>query len=568
MRSLSQLTLCDNRQVTPDQLSTAVRAAVGALVERGDLQVAVPDSVVVERPRQAGHGDYATNVAMRLAKPSGKAPRDVATLIGDELLGSGDVAEYEVAGPGFLNLTLNAEALGSLAGEIVAAGDKYGFGTALAGQRINLEYVSSNPTGPVTLASARWAAVGDALVSILRASGADVASEYYFNDAGSQIDRFAASLYAAAHSEDVPEDGYRGEYVADVAKHVVAASPGVLGEPREQALETFRVVGIEKMFVDIRATLGSFGVDFDRYFNERELHDGGADSDVSQAIARLRTAGHVYDDDGAVWLRTTTFGDDKDRVLIRNTGAPTYFAADVAYYANKRERGFGKVVLILGADHHGYIGRMRALAAAFGDNPDETLEILIGQMVTLSRGGELVKMSKRAGNIVTLDQLVEAVGKDAGRYAMARSSIDSSMDIDIDLWAKRTADNPVFYVQYAHARLSSLARNAADLGLARGSSYDASLLTHEREVALLTMLGEYPRIVAGAAELREVHRIARYAEQLAAAYHKFYDSCRVLPMGDEPATDLTTARLWLCEATRVVLANALGLLGVSAPEQM
>lgn len=551
--------------MTPEELSALIRRALGALADRGELSVELPDTVVVERPRQAGHGDFATNVAMRLAKPAGMPPRELAAKIATELEQDDAIDRVEVAGPGFLNITLNAASLGSLAGSIVAAGESYGAGDAMAGQRINLEFVSANPTGPVTLASARWAAVGDALVRIMRACGADVASEYYFNDAGSQIDRFAASLYASAHGEPVPEDGYHGAYVGDVARYVVAQVPSVLEQPRDEALETFRKVGIDKMFSDIKATLEEFGVHFDRFFNERELHDDG---DVQSSIEMLRENGHIYEQDDALWLRTTTFGDDKDRVLIRGGGAPTYFAADVAYYANKRARGFDRAILILGADHHGYIGRMRAMAAATGDDPDQTLEILIGQMVTLSRDGETVKMSKRAGNVVTLDDLVAAVGNDAGRYAMARSSIDSSMDIDLGLWERKTADNPVFYVQYAHARLSSLQRNAADLGIERGDAYDASLLTHEKEVALLTALAGYPRVVASAGELREVHRIARYAESLAADYHRFYDACRVLPMSGEQPDATTVARLWLCEATRVVLANALGLLGVSAPEQM
>lgn len=542
-----------------------IQAALRSIVERGELSVDVPDSVVVERPRQSGHGDFATNIAMRLAKPAGKPPRDVAAIIAAELLGDDAIERADIAGPGFLNITLSSASLGALAGTIVAKGELYGHGEAMAGQRINLEFVSANPTGPVTLASARWAAVGDALVRIMRACGADVASEYYFNDAGSQIDRFAASLLAAALGRPIPEDGYHGTYIADVAAHVTSAVPEALTQAEPEALETFRSVGIEKMFTDIKQTLLDFGVDFDRFFNERELHDDG---DVHGAIDRLRELGHIYEQDDAIWLRTTTFGDDKDRVLIRGGGAPTYFAADVAYYANKRDRGFDRAMLILGADHHGYIGRMKAMAAALGDDPDQSLEILIGQMVTLSREGQTVKMSKRAGNVVTLEDLVQAVGNDAGRYAMARSSIDSSMDIDLGLWERKTADNPVFYVQYAHARLSSLQRNAADLGIERGDAYDASLLTHEKEVALLTTLAGYPRVVAGAGELREVHRIARYAETLAAAYHKFYDSCRVLPMSGQQADETTTARLWLCEATRVVLANALGLLGVSAPQQM
>ena len=551
--------------MTPEELSAVIQAALRAIVERGDLTVDVPDDIVVERPRQSGHGDFATNIAMRLAKPAGKPPRDVAAAIAAELERNDAIDKVMVAGPGFLNITLSSATLGALAGTIIEKGATYGRNEAMSGRRINLEFVSANPTGPVTLASARWAAVGDALVRIMRASGADVASEYYFNDAGSQIDRFAASLYAAAQGKPIPEDGYHGGYIADVARHVIDSAPQVLGQPEAEALETFRKVGIDKMFTDIRETLSAFGVEFDRFFNERELHDGG---DVQSAIAKLRELGHIYEKDDALWLRTTTFGDDKDRVLIRGGGAPTYFAADVAYYANKRSRGFERAMLILGADHHGYIGRMRAMSAAMGDDPDENLEILIGQMVTLSREGETVKMSKRAGNVVTLDDLVAAVGNDAGRYVMARSSMDSSMDIDLGLWERKTADNPVFYVQYAHARLSSLQRNAADLGIVRGTSFDASLLTHEKEVALLTTLAGYPRAVASAAELREVHRIARYAETLAAAYHKFYDSCRVLPQSGEHPDEVTTARLWLCEATRVVLANALGLLGVSAPQQM
>lgn len=551
--------------MTPEDLSTVIRDALGALVERAELSVDVPDTVVVERPRQAGHGDFSTNVAMRLAKPAGMPPRDLAALVAAELTKSDAIDSVDIAGPGFLNITLNSASLGALAGTIVDSGADYGTSQAMAGERINLEFVSANPTGPVTLASARWAAVGDALVRIMRACGADVASEYYFNDAGSQIDRFAASLLAAAHGQPVPEDGYRGSYVTDVARHVVDQEPGVLSQPEPEALETFRRVGIEKMFADIQRTLADFGVHFDRYFNERELHEG---KDVERAIEMMRDNGHIYEKDDALWLRTSTFGDDKDRVLIRGGGAPTYFAADVAYYANKRARGFDRAILILGADHHGYIGRMRAMAAATGDDPDRTLEILIGQMVTLSRNGETVKMSKRAGNVVTLDDLVAAVGNDAGRYAMARSSMDSSMDIDLGVWERRTADNPVFYVQYAHARLSSLQRHAAALGIDRGEGYDPALLSHEREVALLTALAGYPGVVAAAGELREVHRVARYAESLAAAYHRFYDACRVLPMGDEQADATTIARLWLCEATRVVLSNALGLLGVSAPENM
>jgi len=319
------------------------------------------------------------------------------------------------------------------------------------------------------------------------------------------------------------------------------------------------------MFAEIRKSLHEFGVDFDVYFHENSLHESGA---VQRAVERLRAQGHIYESDGAVWLRTTDFGDDKDRVVIKSDGQPAYISGDLAYYLDKRERGFDRVVIMLGADHHGYIGRLMAMCACFGDEPGRNLEILIGQMVNLLRDGQPLRMSKRAGTVLTMEDLVEAIGVDAARYALARYSMDSNIDIDLDVWTKQTNDNPVFYVQYAHARIASLLRNAEELGVRRGDDLDPSLLGHERENELLGTLGEFPRAVAAAAELREPHRVARYLEQLAGTYHRFYDACRVLPMGDEPATDLTRARLWLVEATRIVLANGLGLLGVSAPERM
>jgi arginyl-tRNA synthetase len=508
---------------------------------------------VIERPKSRDHGDYATNIALRLAKPAGRRPRDVAE----------GVAAVDVAGPGFLNITLENAAQGALVETIIAAGTSYGYTTALSGQKINLEFVSANPTGLLHLAHVRWAAVGDAMARLLAASGARVTTEYYFNDAGSQIDRFAASLYAVAQGEQVPADGYHGEYVIEVAQQVVADHPGVLDQPRAIALEVFQVHGIEQMFAQIRAGLDRFGVHFDVYFNERDLHRLGR---IEETVVRLRTQGHVYEKDGAVWLRTTDFGDDKDRVIVRSDGRPTYFCADLAYYVDKRDRGFDRVVIILGADHHGYVPRMRALVRGLGEDPDQTLEIPIGQMVT-ARGG---KMSKRAGNVLTLDDLIEAVGVDAGRYAMVRSSMDSAIDIDLDLWASRTSENPVFYVQYAHARIASLLRNAADLSIDSGdvTAADLSRLREEREGDLLAALGEFPRVVTAAAELRAPHRVARYLEELAGTYHRFYDDCRILPRGDEDPAPEMVPRLWLCEATRLVLANGLGLLGVSAPDRM
>ncbi|MGY1793482.1 arginine--tRNA ligase [Geodermatophilus sp. SYSU D00525] len=553
--------------MTPEQLRDLVRTAVAAVVERGTLAVAVPDDVLVERPKNPEHGDYATNVALRLAKPAGMPPRAVADLLAEELRAQPGVERVDVAGPGFLNVTLAQGALGRIAVQAVTAGEAYGRTATLAGQRLDLEFVSANPTGPVHIGGSRWAAVGDAIGRLLQAGGADVTREYYINDAGAQIDRFARSLQAAAKGEPVPEDGYGGAYIADIAAAVVAEVPDVLDRDDEAQRQAFRDRGVALMLDEIRRSMEGFGVDFDVWFSEKSLYDTGA---VDKALARLREQGHVYESDGAVWLRTTDFGDDKDRVLVKADGETTYFASDCAYYLDKRARGFDRVVIMLGADHSGYVGRYKALVAATGDDPDTHLEILIGQLVNLLRDGEPVRMSKRAGTIVLLSDLTDAIGVDAARYALARASVDQTIDIDVELWSRRTNDNPVFYVQYAHARISSVLRNAADLGLGLGDAdgVDPGLLTHERENDLLRAIGEFPRVVSSAAELRAPHRVARYLEELAGTYHRFYDVCRVLPRGDEEATPLTTARLWLCAATAVVLRNGLGVLGVSAPERM
>ncbi|MGY1811966.1 arginine--tRNA ligase [Blastococcus sp. SYSU D00820] len=553
--------------MTPEQLRDVVRTAVGAAVERGTLAVAVPDDLVVERPKNPEHGDYATNVALRLAKPAGRPPREVAEAVAAELRALDGIERVDVAGPGFLNITLAQGALGRIAVEAVTAGERYGRTDALAGQRLNLEFVSANPTGPVHIGGSRWAAVGDAIGRLLETGGAEVTREYYINDAGAQIDRFARSLQAAATGRPVPEDGYGGTYIADIAASVVAEVPDVRERDEDEQRQVFRDRGVALMLDEIRRSMEDFGVGFDVWFSEKSLYDTGA---VEKAITRLREQGHVYESEGAVWLRTTDFGDDKDRVLVKADGETTYFASDCAYYLDKRARGFDRVVIMLGADHSGYVGRYKALVAAAGDDPDTHLEILIGQLVNLLQGGEPVRMSKRAGTIVLLSDLVDAIGVDAARYALARASVDQQIDIDVELWSRQTNDNPVFYVQYAHARISSVLRNAADLGLALGeaSDVDAALLAHERENDLLRALGEFPRILASAAELRAPHRVARYLEELAGTYHRFYDSCRVLPRGDEEAGPLTTARLWLCAATAVVLRNGLGVLGVTAPERM
>ncbi|MFD4181614.1 arginine--tRNA ligase, partial [Rhodococcus sp. NPDC058514] len=514
-------------------------------------------------PRNPEHGDYASNVAMQVGKKAGANPRELATWLAEALTATDGIETVEVAGPGFLNIRLAAAAQGVIVANAIAAGDGFGSSQALAGRRVNLEFVSANPTGPIHLGGTRWAAVGDALGRILAAQGADVTREYYFNDHGAQIDRFARSLIAAASGEPAPEDGYAGAYISDIAAEVLRQRPDALSLSDGDRQEAFRAVGVALMFDHIKKTLHEFGTDFDVYFHENSLFESGA---VESAVATLKTSGNLYEEDGAWWLKSTDFGDDKDRVVIKSDGNAAYIAGDIAYFQDKRSRGFDLCIYMLGADHHGYIGRLKAAAAAFGDDPD-TVEVLIGQMVNLVRDGVAVKMSKRAGTVITLDDLVEAIGVDAARYAMIRSSVDSSLDIDLELWASTTSENPVYYVQYAHARLASLGRNASELGISTENP-KLELLTHDREGDLIRTIGDYPKVVAAAAELREPHRIARYMEELAGTYHRFYTDCRVLPQGDEPAGDLHTARLALCAATRQVLANGLAVLGVSAPERM
>jgi len=559
--------------VTPDQLSQALADALAAAVADGTFALApadLPAHVHIERPRQREHGDWATNVALQLAKKAGMNPRAFAEELARRLGATAGIAAVEIAGPGFLNIRLDTAAAGELARTVVEAGPAYGRNEAEAGHTVNLEFVSANPTGPLHIGGVRWAAVGDSLARVLQAAGAQVTREYYFNDHGAQIDRFARSLVARARGEEAPEDGYGGQYISEIADQVVADAlaagepdPTTLGD--DEALEAFRARGVELMFTEIKKSLHEFGVDFDVYFHEDSLHESGA---VERAVARLRELGHVFDADGATWLRTTDFGDDKDRVVIKSDGEAAYIAGDIAYYLDKRERGFDRVVMMLGADHHGYVGRMRAVAAAFGDDPDVNLEILIGQLVNLVRDGQPVRMSKRAGTVVTIDDLVDAVGVDAARYSLARSSADSAIDLDLDLLASAKNENPVYYVQYAHARTVNVGRNAADAGVRREDGFDASLLDDESESVLLGELAQFPRVVAQAANLREPHRVARYLEELAGAYHTWYGRRRVTPFGDEEVSDVHRTRLWLNDATRQVIANGLGLLGVSAPERM
>ncbi|MFD6353269.1 arginine--tRNA ligase [Nocardia tengchongensis] len=552
--------------MTPADLADLLRAtAAKVLVERGSDPAVLPDEVKVERPRNPEHGDYATNVAMQVGKKAGMNPREFATLLAEALTAAEGIDVAEVAGPGFLNIRLAKSAQGAIVAKILEAGANFGTADTLAGTKINLEFVSANPTGPIHLGGTRWASVGDALGRILASQGGDVTREYYFNDHGAQIDRFANSLVAAALGQPTPEDGYAGDYIDDIADTVVKANPGVLELPETERHELFRSAGVELMFAHIKKTLHEFGTDFDVYFNESSLFASGA---VEKALDELKASGNLYEKDGAWWIASTEYGDDKDRVVIKSDGNSAYIGGDIAYFQNKRSRGFDLCIYMLGADHHGYIGRLKAAAAAFGDNPD-TVEVLIGQMVNLVKDGAAVRMSKRAGTVVTLDDLVEQIGVDAARYSLVRSSVNSSIDIDLDLWTRQDSENPVYYVQYAHARTNQIIGNAAAFDYASVAP-DFALLTDAREGELIRTLGEYPRVVATAAEMREPHRVVRYLEELAGAYHPFQSdkTLRVIPQGDDVVTPLNAARLELVKATRQVLANGLGLLGVNAPERM
>ncbi|MDN3904069.1 arginine--tRNA ligase [Arthrobacter sp. YD2] len=549
--------------MTPEELSSAVTACLQDAIDAGDFSIELPGEVRVERPKNRDHGDWATNIALQLSKQAGMNPRQFAGILKGRLEQIDGVAKVDIAGPGFLNITLDAGAAGELVKTIVDAGPAYGTSEILKGTRINLEFVSANPTGPIHLGGTRWAAVGDALARVFESQGADVTREYYFNDHGAQIDRFARSLLASAKGEPAPEDGYAGEYIVDIANRVLAAEPGIVDLPDDEAQERFRAVGVDFMFGDIKESLHNFGVDFDVFFHEDSLHEGGQ---VEKLLEQLKGSENLYEKDGAWWLNSSEFGDDKDRVVIKSDGNAAYIAGDIAYIQNKRERGFDLNVYMLGADHHGYVARLKAAAAALGHDP-ECVEVLIGQMVNLVKDGKPVRMSKRAGTVVTLEDLVDAVGVDAARYTLARFSADSNIDVDLDLLTKRSNENPVFYVQYAHARTHALARNAEAAGV-DDSAFDASLLTHPTESALLAALGQYPGVVAQASAFREPHRVARHLEVIAGTYHRWYDACRIAPQGDEEITDTNRTRLWLNLAARQVLANGLDLLGVSAPERM
>ena len=554
--------------MNPDTLAAALLNVVTPIAAslRPDEALNLTESdVVLERPRNRDHGDWASNLAMRLAKPLGTNPRALAEQIATALADVDGVASAEVAGPGFINIRLEAGAAGVLAKTIVDAGAAYGSNDSQAGVSVNVEFVSANPTGPLHIAHTRWAALGDSIVRLLLASGANAVREYYINDAGAQMERFALSIVAAAKGEPTPEGGYPGEYISALAGRVLEARPDLLGLPENEQLVVARDLAYEYQLAEIKNSLEKFNVPFDVWFSERTLHakDAEGSSLIDQAVDRLREQGHVFDEEGAVWVRTTDFGDDKDRVIRRSNGEYTYFAADAAYYLSKGDRGFENKIYLLGADHHGYVHRLKAIAGAAGEDPEKNIQVLIGQMVSINGA----RLSKRAGNIIEMDDLLDWLGTDALRYSLERSPADSPLDLDPELLQKRTNDNPVFYVQYAHARTHNVARNAADSGVDR-SEFVPETLTHETESALLGALQEFPRIVAFAAQVREPHRIARYLEELAGLYHRWYDNCRVIPQGDDPTESVHRTRLWLNDAAGQVFRNGLDLLGVSAPERM
>jgi arginyl-tRNA synthetase len=547
-------------------LAAAISAAIGAAIERGDLVGTIPVTIPLERPKNRDHGDYATSVALQLAKPAGISPRAVAEFLQSSLLALPEVSAVEIAGPGFINITMNRASQAELVSTILSSPTTYGTGKSLAGISINLEFISANPTGPLHLGHTRWAAVGDSLGRVLSAAGAQVTREFYINDRGNQMDLFGKSVEAAALGQQIPDDGYQGDYINDLADVVVKENPKIKELAADTRHESFREAAYKVQLAQQQGVLDTFKTHFDVWFSERSLHDAGA---VEHAVEKLRTQGHVFDSEGAIWLRTTDFGDDKDRVITKANGDLTYFASDTAYYINKRERGFDICIYMLGADHHGYVNRLRATAACAGDNPDYNVEVLIGQLVKIMEGGEEVKLSKRAGTIITLEELVEKVGVDAARYTLIRYPVDTPMVMDIDILRRNTNENPVYYVQYAHARIAGVLRNVAELNIPTGlSNFDPSQLSHDRENELLGTLAEFPGVVAAAAAFREPHRVARYLEELAGVYHGFYADCRVLPMGEEAISPLHSARANLCAATKQVLANGLDLLGVSAPERM
>jgi arginyl-tRNA synthetase len=573
-------------------------AITAALTDAG-LPTADPG---FERPRDRDHGDGASTVSLRLAKPATRPPREIAQAIVDGIALPAAVASVDIAGPGFLNFRLAPAYFSSLVRRIVDDGEGYGRLTASDGERehVNVEFVSANPTGPLHAGAGRWAATGDAIAELLEAEGHSVHREYYVNDAGEQIRKLGESVVLVHRGEELGANHYKGTYVGEIETELEAEHGAELFEPDNLEADEHRIVSagaahgadgtlddgetgevgeqdlrvepgvaervgelaVRKMRDRIATTLHAMGVDFDVWFSETTMHEAGK---VEQAIADLTEHGQTYTKDGALFLRTEQHGDDKDRVLVRSDGRPTYFAADCAYMRDKRERGYSRMIYLLGADHHGYVGRLKAAAACLGIDPDR-LEIRIGQLVNLLRDGEPVRMSKRAGEFITLEDVIEEVGVDVVRYHFLRTSLDTTVDFDLAAVVAQSMENPVYYVQYAHARIASLVRTADERGFDHGTIDDAdlSVLTDPAEVELQRKLAELPEVIAEAADLRATQRVCRYAEELAATFHRFYTECRVLV--DDQA--VARARYWLAFAAKQVLANALATLRVSAPERM
>ena len=548
------------------QLAALVtEALVGAAGELG-LSGELP-AVLLSKPRQKEHGDFATNVALVVAGSAGRPAREVAETLVRHLAPAPFLERAEVAGPGFVNFRLTPTWLADVLRDVARLGDAYGR-TEPNGRRVQVEFVSANPTGPLHIGHARNAALGDSLARVLEAAGWTVEREYYFNDTGGQMDRFGASVEArylqlAGREAEVPDDGYHGAYIEDLARQILdELGSGLADLPPAERSSRLREEGATRVLAEIERTLDRFGVRFDSYLSERTLAEKGK---ISSAIERMRAAGAVYDAEGAVWFRSTAFGDDKDRPLVRSNGLHTYFGADCAYLADKFGRGFDHLVYVWGADHHGNVVRLRGAAQALGYDT-ERVEVVLYQWVSFLRDGVPVPMSKRAGTFVTLDELIDEVGTDAARFHLLMFSSEVTLNFDIEQVKRLSLENPVYYVQYGHARIASILRKAAARRIELGPADRANLarLEHEAELDLLRSLADAPAQVAAAAELRAPHRLTHAAQELAARFHRFYTECPVL--SDDP--ELTEARIWLCRGTKQVIANLLGLLGVAAPESM
>jgi arginyl-tRNA synthetase len=548
-----------------EQLKSEIKAAVlkAGLAAEEELP-----AVVLETPKDKAHGDYSTNIAMQLARIAKKSSRQIADEIKNQIdCSNASVQKIEIAGPGFINFFMDHQYLKKLIPEILEAGDRYGESNAGAGQKIQVEFVSANPTGDLHLGHARGAAVGDSLCNVMEKAGYEVTREYYINDAGNQIHNLALSVearyfQALGKEKDLPEDGYYGEDIVQIGKRLAEEfGDRYLHAEEQERYQFFREYGLKYEMEKLKKDLENFRVSFDVWFSETSLYKSGK---IDEALEVLRKNGYTYEKDGALWFRSTAFGDDKDRVLIKSDGSYTYLTPDIAYHRNKFERGFDKVINIWGADHHGYIPRMKAAIEALGFDP-ENLEVEIIQLVHLYKNGEKMKMSKRTGKAVTMRELIEEVGLDAVRYFFAMRSGDTHMDFDLDLAVSQSNENPVYYAQYAHARICSILRQAEEQHIVLDDRVDLSLLGTEKEIDVLKKLGDFPQVIADAAEKRTPHRVANYIQELAAAFHSFYNANKVL---DQDHLSLSKARLALVKAVQITLKNALSLIGVSAPEKM